>query len=311
MAILNNLIGQRFGKLLVIERDFTKKGVYWICECDCGNIISTRADTLTKPKNPRRCCGCDLARRNSEAHLKNEIGNTYGYLTVIKRIPSSRAAARWLCKCKCGNLTEVDGAHLRNGSIQSCGCKREEGNNGFDELGNIYGKLEVINRAPNRDNNSHRYWLCKCECGNTVEVQGTYLRSGSARHCGCEISAGEHKIALLLNSNNILFKRQITFSDLIGDESKRLRYDFGVFDNNQKLLYLIEYDGIQHFKFNCFGSTEEDLKKLQHYDDLKNEYCRIHNIPLIRINYMNFNDFNILDLQLETSKYIVNNREVV
>lgn len=305
MATLNNLIGQRFGKLLVVERDTTRKGVYWICKCDCGNTISTRSDTLTKPVHPRRCCGCDLARRNSETHLKNEIGKTYGYLTVVERVSGPHAAARWLCKCKCGNFTDVDGVNLRNGNVQSCGCKREEGNNGFDETGKVYGKLTVIERAPNRENNTHRYWICSCECGNTIEVQGTYLRSGSARHCGCEISAGEHKISSMLQSNNIKFKRQITFSDLLGDENKRLRYDFGIYNQDDQLLYIIEYDGIQHFKCNCFGSTEEDLKKLQRYDTLKNEYCRLNNIPLIRINYKDFKNFDILDLQPETSKYLV------
>lgn len=101
----------------MVERDNSKKGVYWICECDCGNIISTRSDTLTKEKNPRRCCGCDLANRNSKAHLKDETGNKYGYLTVLKRVHNHRGAARWLCQCDCGKQTEVDGVCLRNGSV--------------------------------------------------------------------------------------------------------------------------------------------------------------------------------------------------
>lgn len=309
MAKLINLVGQRFGKLVVIERDVTKKGTYWICKCDCGNIISTRVDTLTRAKNPKQCCGCDLARRNSEAHIKNEIGKRYGYLTVIKRIDSKRAAARWLCQCDCGNFTEVDGSHLRNNSVQSCGCKRHEGNNGFDEMGKIYGKLTVIDRASNRENNSHRYWVCKCECGNIIEVQGTYLRNGCARHCGCESSAGEHKIHSLLSENNILFKRQLTFPDLLGDEGARLRYDFGIIDSNNNLKYIIEYDGIQHFEVGHFGNTEEDLKKIQKYDIMKNEYCKNNNIPLIRINYKNFEKFTIADLQPETSLYVVNEGE--
>jgi len=31
--------GQRFGKLLVLKED---KGSFWICQCDCGNIVSKR-----------------------------------------------------------------------------------------------------------------------------------------------------------------------------------------------------------------------------------------------------------------------------
>ena len=306
MAKLKDLTGKYFGKLFVLGRDTSKKkGVYWLCRCDCGNVISTRSDTLTREKHPKISCGCDLFQRNSEAHLIDETGHRYGYLTVLRRVQSCRAAARWLCQCDCGNLTEVDGCHLRNGSVQSCGCKLYESKNGIDEIGKVYGKLTVLEQAPRRQNNTHIFWKCKCECGNIVEVQGSYLRSGSARHCGCEISAGESKINHLLTENNIKFKRQITFPDLLGDNGTRLRYDFGVFNNNNELQYIIEYDGKQHFEPNCFYSTIEDLEKIKRYDELKDIYCQKHNIPLIRIKYTSFLTLTIADLLLDTTQYLV------
>ncbi len=64
MGKLLNLVNQRFGRLTVLERDFDTKGkagVYWKCQCDCGNIISTRRDTLTKGSKTN--CGCDLAEK--------------------------------------------------------------------------------------------------------------------------------------------------------------------------------------------------------------------------------------------------------
>lgn len=304
MAKLNNLVGIRFGKLVVLERDTSKKGVYWICQCDCGKIISTRSDTLTRDKHPKTSCGCDLFQRNSEAHVVDETGNRHGYLTVIKRIPSDRPAARWLCQCDCGNLTEVDGCNLRNGTVQSCGCKLYESKNGIDETGKKYGKLTVLEQAPRRNNNTHIYWKCKCECGNIIEVQGTYLRKGSARHCGCEISAGESKITYLLAEHNIKFKKQITFPDLLGDNNTRLRYDFGIFNETDELQYIIEFDGKQHFEPNCFYNTIEDLTKIKRYDQIKNSYCQQHNIPLIRIKYTNFLNLTINDLIPNTTKYL-------
>ena len=57
----DHLEGQRFGKLTVIKRDETKpKGiVYWICLCDCGNIISVRGANLKrKDENRTVSCGC-------------------------------------------------------------------------------------------------------------------------------------------------------------------------------------------------------------------------------------------------------------
>lgn len=48
---------------------------------------------------------------------------------------------------------------------------------------------------------------------------------------------------------------------------------------------------------------------IQKYDIIKNEYCKNNNIPLIRINYKNFEKFTIKDLQSETSPYVVNKGE--
>jgi hypothetical protein len=53
-----------------------------------------------------------------------------------------------------------------------------------DETGNVYGRLTVLERAQNTRAGGAQ-WLCKCECGNKVAVQGTHLRSGNTVSCGC------------------------------------------------------------------------------------------------------------------------------
>lgn len=54
---------------------------------------------------------------------KNEKGNRYGKLLVIKRVSSTiKGVIRWECICDCGNTSEVQGSSLRNGSTKSCGC---------------------------------------------------------------------------------------------------------------------------------------------------------------------------------------------
>lgn len=45
MGKIIDITGQRFGKLQVIRFDPDKKinnKAYWICQCDCGNIVSVR-----------------------------------------------------------------------------------------------------------------------------------------------------------------------------------------------------------------------------------------------------------------------------
>lgn len=57
-ANINNLIGKRFGKLVVIED--TKKRirhkVVWLCKCDCGNQVERLSDTLSSGDS--LSCGC-------------------------------------------------------------------------------------------------------------------------------------------------------------------------------------------------------------------------------------------------------------
>ena len=52
-----------------------------------------------------------------------------------------------------------------------------------DETGKRYGNLEVVSFAGVK--NRSAYWLCKCDCGLTTTVTGTYLRSGHTTSCGC------------------------------------------------------------------------------------------------------------------------------
>ena len=45
-----NLVGQRFGKLVVLEETDMRKGtnVIWKCQCDCGNITYAITSSLNK-----------------------------------------------------------------------------------------------------------------------------------------------------------------------------------------------------------------------------------------------------------------------
>lgn len=185
--------------------------------------------------------------------------------------------------------------------MQSCGCKRFESHNGIDETGKRYGNLTVFEQDEKRTHvkgNSHIFWKCKCDCGNICSIRGTYLRQGISTNCECKRSVGEDKIKTLFDENNILYKREYTFSDLVSQSGGYLRYDFGVLDETENLLYLIEYDGIQHFNQNCFGKDEQDFITLKEHDELKTNYAKEHNMPLIRINYQQLKTLSLEDIVL-------------
>jgi hypothetical protein len=54
----------------------------------------------------------------------------------------------------------------------------------IDLTNQTFGKLIVIERAENAACNQPR-WLCQCKCGNKIIVQGSSLRSGNTKSCGC------------------------------------------------------------------------------------------------------------------------------
>ena len=128
---------------------------------------------------------------------------------------------------------------------------------------------------------THMYWICKCDCGNEKETSGNYLKNGSVQSCGCiKTSISEMNIKKILEDNNIEYKEQVSFDDL--KNIKLLRYDFGIYEN-EKLIRLIEFDGIQHFKEQAYFT--HDLTATKNNDIIKNKYSKDNNIPLVRIPY--------------------------
>ena len=57
-----------------------------------------------------------------------------------------------------------------------------------DLTGNQYGKLQVVDRAPNQRSSrgkSKVMWNCLCECGETKVILGSGLKTGNTTSCGC------------------------------------------------------------------------------------------------------------------------------
>lgn len=104
----------------------TEHGVEWFCNCSCVRPSGWhRADHLLSGSVVRcEWCGREATR---QARLIGMADLTCGRLTVIKRKCDDWGGGvnvQWFCQCACGNeqLVPIDGAKLRNGHTQSCGC---------------------------------------------------------------------------------------------------------------------------------------------------------------------------------------------
>lgn len=53
----------------------------------------------------------------------------------------------------------------------------------IDISGRKFGRLTAIQLIGSKNKKS--MWLCKCDCGNILEVTGVHLRNGNTKSCGC------------------------------------------------------------------------------------------------------------------------------
>src|ERR1043166_7391766 len=107
MRLRTNLVGQRFGRLTVVERSNEMRDglLLWSCECDCGALVNVRGYCVTSGNT--LSCGC-LKRSDI-------VGRRFGRLTVIgdsgRRDESG--GMYWRCQCDCGEITETRTNSLR------------------------------------------------------------------------------------------------------------------------------------------------------------------------------------------------------
>lgn len=241
------------------------------------------------------------------SRLIDLTGNKYGRLTALHKDTERKTnnGSYWVCQCDCGKIKSVKSSSLRSGEIQSCGCLRNEKvaqskkQQSEDEMiGKRFGKLVVQKRSEKKGSGGELYWLCQCDCGNTIEVRGHSLKRQDENRtvsCGCyHRSIGASNILTLLQENNIDFIEEYVFLDL-----PKSRFDFAIVGNG-KITRLIEFDGEQHFK-----NVPEwgGLELQQQRDKVKNEYALSHNIPLVRIPYWERD--NITMEMINGDKYLV------
>lgn len=120
----------------------------------------------------------------------------------------------------------------------------------------------------------------------------------------CNQSQGEKIINNFLIKQKIIFIREKTFS---GCKYKRLlEFDFYLPEHNM----CIEFNGIQHYKFDGFFHRDiESFEKQKIKDKIKFNYCQNNNIDLVIIRY----DENITDCLIYLSKLfsIFSNKTVI
>lgn len=128
------------------------------------------------------------------------------------------------------------------------------------------------------------------KCGHKYEVKpGNFL---SGKRCPkCKESNGEKLITRFLEENQINYRTQYSFKELV--HKRRLKFDFAIFIKGE-LFCLIEFDGPQHFYGVSLYGGEKSLKEQKKRDELKNKFCKEDGYKLIRISYKEINQIDLI-----------------
>lgn len=233
--VKKNLIGQRFGKLVVIGRseDYISpsgnKYIQWICQCDCNSepIIVKQYRLISGKKVD---CGCEHPRMGV---VKDLTGKRFGRLVADHICGQDKNGNRiWYCNCDCGNHVEVKAIVLKNGKTTSCGCERKEKiiNDKINKLKKKYldnkfghvtvkefDRVSINKKYPTSIINS--FWSCVCDCRNeeTLILTGNKL---DKENCCCGKCAYKYYITTRPNRYDLGGEYGVGYANYRGKEKE-------------------------------------------------------------------------------------------
>ncbi|PFF51825.1 MULTISPECIES: hypothetical protein [Bacillus cereus group] len=238
-----------------------------------------------------RCSFCAGNIRKSHEDYVREIDSIYGseYSVIGQYISNSNKIKIRHNKCEYEWSPRADGFLQRKATCPECTKQRRRLNKlkthqEFKrEIADIYGDEYTL--LSEYQGSRVKITVRHKKCNHIFDLNPDSLLVGSV--CiKCNSSKGEQLIMNYLESKNIEYEKEYTFDDCI--YKGKLRFDFAVFKEN-KIVTLIEFDGIQHMKpVEHFGG-EESFRKRQIKDRIKDEYCILNELLLIRISYKDFN----------------------
>ena len=142
---LIDMTGKRFGKLIVLRRDESKKtkGAHWVCVCDCGNQKSIDGSRLRNGNT--KACGCQRGKCNPKMnkyasykrlykiwhHMHNRCKNpqhiSYGNygangIKVCEAWNNFDSFAEWALESGYEDKLEIDRIEV-TGDYEPCNCR--------------------------------------------------------------------------------------------------------------------------------------------------------------------------------------------
>lgn len=248
-------------------------------KCKCGEEFERDWRHVKRGQvKCKKCCG---NKKYTIEEVKNKC-RELGIECLSKEYKNNKAKMDF--KCSCGRSFSRAWADVVNNGQTHCSVCCHSTPYTLDEVNEICNSLGIV-CLEDKYVNVNTKMKFKCSCGEIFEktfTQIVNLNQFRCKKCSHSESLGECIIREFLEKNNIEFKQEYRIEDC--RNKNPLPFDFAILqDNTVKLL--IEFDGIQHFKpRDGFGGEQEYNTRIVN-DEIKDNYCKLNGIKLIRIPY--------------------------
>jgi hypothetical protein len=196
------------------------------------------------------------------SRVESLIGKKFGKLTVIKEHPVRKnKRVQWVCKCDCGNETNVVTYRLNNGETRSCGCLQKSK---FNLVGMRFGKLVVTKKHPDKNKYDAVQWYCKCDCGNIIVSTTSHLREGTTISCGNH--RGTHRNAIKGNESTE-YGTWLGMRSRCNDKENPSYKDYG----GRNIKVCTQWDSFENF-LNDMGKKPDHSFSIERIDNDKGYY---------------------------------------
>lgn len=247
-------------------------------------------------RNLKGCKYCS-GKQLPEWYVLEQIKKINPHVELID--PFINLTTRIRCKCLKHNIymNQTVQEILNGHGCYYCGLEKLSAQMFLthDEFIDKYAKINPHLNIISNYSGSHGVMKVQCkECLYEFEIptSSLYHKIMCKR---CKGYLNEVKINGLLTEWGIRFKSQYRFNDC--RDARPLPFDFGIFDYNNNIVGVVEYDVELHYRTLNKLSNEKSLKNLhttQAHDIIKNKYCQKNKIPLLRIPYFQKEDIPYL-----------------
>lgn len=230
-----NLVGQRFGRLLVIEETKERKVGNlreWTCLCDCGKTTSTLTASLMR--GATTSCGCYHIERLATDKL------THGQSKNGKR---TAEYGIWSgLKSRCYNPNRED--YIRYGGRGIIVCERwlNSFDNFFEDMGARPTKNHSLDRFPNNENGiyekSNCRWATSAEQARGRRQNKWYEYNGIIKvlqDWAVELNISPETIKFHSDKKGTNFSEQFNKLKAIGDKNRSKGF-YGYLNRKEKYL---------------------------------------------------------------------------